>query len=231
MTMRRTKEISIFVDESGSFGPDESSSRFYLICFVMHDQSDDIKPWLDNLEESLSAFPRSVVDCIHAGPLIRREPPYSTLPREVRQSIFRKMMAFVRKTKILYRCFVIDKHFESADTAVHDKLLQGITRFLIDNSQSFNSFDALKVYYDNGQSQVKSLLREAFAMFSSIVEFVPKVRPSSYRLFQAADLICALELIAAKPEGMMTESEKRFFGSHRVFSRDILRQLRRKEMK
>ena len=231
MATNRTKEISIFVDESGSFEPDEASSRFYLICFVMHDQSDDIQLWLDNLEESFSAFPRPAVDCIHLGPLIRREQPYSTLPMEVRQSIFRKMMAFVRKAEISYKCFIIDKHFDSADTAVHDKLLQAITRFLIDNSKTFNSFDALKVYYDNGQSQVKALLKEAFAMFSSIVEFVPDVHPSSYRLFQAADLICTLELIAAKPEGTMTESEKRFFGSRRVFMRDIFRQIKRKEMK
>ena len=35
MPLTGTKEISVFVDESGSFDPDESSSRFYLICFVM----------------------------------------------------------------------------------------------------------------------------------------------------------------------------------------------------
>ena len=67
-------------------------------------------------------------------------------------------------------------------------------------------------------------------MFSSTVEFVPDVVPSKYRLFQAADLICSIELIAAKTEGTMTESEKRFFGSHRVFVRDILRQIRRKSV-
>ena len=197
----------------------------------MHDQSNDLRPWLDSLEQAFSAFPPDAVRCVHMGPLIRREPPYSNLPRDVRQAIFRKMMAFVRKSDISYKCFAIDKHFDNADSAVHDKLLQAITRFLVENAQAFNAFDALKVYYDNGQAQVKSLLKEAFAMFSSTVEFVPDVHPSNYRLFQAADLICTLELIAAKPEGAMTESEKRFFGSRRVFARDILRQIRRKEMK
>ena len=33
----RTKEISVFVDESGSFEPDEESSRYYIVCFVFHD--------------------------------------------------------------------------------------------------------------------------------------------------------------------------------------------------
>ena len=45
---------------------------------------------------------------------------------------------------------------------------------------------------------------------------VPDVHSSSCRLFQATDLICTLELIAAKTEGMMTKSEKRFCGSRRV---------------
>lgn len=40
--MNKTKEISVFIDESGSFEPDEESSRFYLICLVFHDQSSSI---------------------------------------------------------------------------------------------------------------------------------------------------------------------------------------------
>ena len=30
----RVKEISVFVDESGTFDPDVEASRFYLICMV-----------------------------------------------------------------------------------------------------------------------------------------------------------------------------------------------------
>ena len=56
-----------------------------------------------------------------------------------------------------------------------------------------NSYDKLKVYYDDGQAQVKELLREAFGMFSSITEFVEDVKPEKYRLFQAADLLCSIE--------------------------------------
>ena len=33
MRESRTNEISVFVDESGSFEPDEESSRFYLKCY------------------------------------------------------------------------------------------------------------------------------------------------------------------------------------------------------
>ena len=224
-----TKDISVFVDESGSFDPDERSSRFYIVCFVLHDQEKSISPWVEKLEEYFTDHGLQPGHCVHAGPLIRREGEYSDMLREDRKAIFRKMMAFIRNADIEYTCFVVDKHFDNSDNAIHDKLLQDINRFLVSHASDFNACGRLKVYYDNGQMQVKSLLREAFAMFSSIVEFVPNVHPEDYRLFQAADLICTMELIAAKMEsGALSISEHRFFGSERDFRRNVLKQLRQK---
>lgn len=40
--MAITKNISVFIDESGSFDPDRLSSRYYIVCMVFHDQSRDI---------------------------------------------------------------------------------------------------------------------------------------------------------------------------------------------
>ena len=218
------------MDESGSFESDEESSRYYLVCMLLHDQACDLTEWIGNLERSLFESRLGPKHCVHVGPLIRREGEYAEMRREVRQMIFRRMMAFVRKAEISYCCFKIDKHFNNGDSAVHDKLLQDISRFLIRHSDHLNSFDKLKVYYDNGQRQVTDLLKEAFSMFSAITEFVPDVKPDNYRLFQAADLICTLELVATKLEAgsQMTISERRFFGDEREFKRDILRVVRRK---
>mgnify|MGYP003298577537 CR=1 FL=1 len=191
-----TKEISVFVDESGSFEPDEESSRFYLVCLLLHDQGDDISGFVNNLESYLEAIGLGRDHAVHVGPLIRREGVYQGMLREERQAVFRKMMAFIRKINVSYGCFKIDKHFNQAPTAVHDKLLQGLNRFLIDHADTLNSYDKLKVYYDDGQAQVKALLHEAFGMFSARTEFVEDVRPEKYRLFQAADLLCSVELIS-----------------------------------
>jgi len=225
------KEISVFVDESGSFESDEESSRFYLICFVLHDQAFDIAQGVAALEGRFRECGLDASHCVHVGPLIRREGEYVKMRREERQAIFRNMMAFIRKSDIVYKCFSIDKHFDDSDSAVHDKLLQDITRFLVDNSQMLNAYEKLKIYYDNGQAQVKTLLEEAFAMFSSSVEFVPDVKPENYRLFQAADLLCSVELVAAKMNAnCMSVSESRFFGEEREFKRNILRQIKAKEI-
>jgi len=101
------------------------------------------------------------------------------------------------------------------------------------HSPQFDAYDRLKVYYDNGQAQVKELLKEAFAIYSAKTEFVPGVSPSKYRLFQAADLACTLELVRAKLEdsGVMSESENSFFGGVKAFRKGYLKPIERKRHK
>ena len=65
--MGKTKEISVFVDESGSFDPDRSSSRYYLVCMVFHDQEKDISRQIEVLEQNLEAIGLPRNHCVHAG--------------------------------------------------------------------------------------------------------------------------------------------------------------------
>ena len=50
------KDISVFVDESGSFDPDVGSSRYYVICLVLHDQASDISEAVERLSRSEFEF-------------------------------------------------------------------------------------------------------------------------------------------------------------------------------
>ena len=61
-------DISVFVDESGTFDSDKDSSRFYLICLVLHDQRESIAREVVALEDSLAAIGLEREHCIHAGP-------------------------------------------------------------------------------------------------------------------------------------------------------------------
>ena len=153
------------------------------------------------------------------------------MPRDQRIRIFRRMMIFIQKARFKYRCFKLFKPYNSREDAIHDALLQDIVGFLISHRGDFNDYDLIKVYYDNGQTQVTSLLKEAFAIYSSKVEFVPNVLSTRYRLFQAADVISMLELVKAKLSeiGSMTESENRFFGGAKNFRKNYLKPLSRKE--
>jgi len=230
---RKTREISVFVDESGSFAPESAdpASRYYLLCFVAHDQEADISAEVTKLEDELEMLGLGREHCVHAGPLIRREDDYEHMTREERRSIFQRMLIFARSAEVSYKCFAVDKHQNSKETAIHDVLLQSVVEFLIARRGEFESYDKLKVYYDNGQSQVLSLLKEAFAIYASKTEFVPAVKPENYRLFQAADLACTLALVRAKlgSEGRMSLSENAFFGGEKQLRKGYLKPIERKE--
>lgn len=231
--MITTKEISVFVDESGSFSPIDADlhSPYYLLCMVFHDQADDITAEVKNLTNAFLQMGLQADHTVHAGPLIRREDEYAVMPREQRIRIFRRMMVFIQKTKFKYRCFKLFKPYNSKAGAIHDVLLQDIVTFLIEHNEDFNRCERIKIYYDNGQTQVTSLLKEAFMIYSSKMEFVSGVSPTRYRLFQAADVICTLELVKAKllDNGKMTDSEERFFGGVKNFKKNYLKLLSQKE--
>ena len=91
--------------------------------------------------------------------------------------------------------------------------------------QNFTSFDKVIAYYDNGQSIIAETINAVFAAKFFEVEF-RRVLPHQYRLFQAADLICTLELIRMKDAAHeLSKSELDFFGSAGKIRKDYLKQL------
>ena len=230
MSGRGTKEISVFVDESGSFDGNSKSSQYYLICMVFHDQDVSIAADIAAFNQELMNLGLPASHAVHAGPLIRWEPPYRNLRRQERRVVFARMMAFLRRCEISYRCFYVDKRFVSSAELLHDHLLQQVVIFLARHVVEFNAYDKLKVYYDNGQSDVLSILRDAFALFSSKVEIVPEVTPEKYKLFQVADMLATLELLRLKLEndGRISDAEKEFFLSIQNLKKNFLKPIARK---
>ena len=56
-----------------------------------------------------------------------------------------------------------------------------------------------------------------------------KVKPVNYKLFQIADLICTIELLAIKAENnSFSHSELDFFNNVRDFKKNFLKPLRKK---
>ena len=75
----------------------------------------------------------------------------------------------------------------------------------------FDGFDKIIVYYDNGQIELGAILNTVFSIHFSNVEF-RKAEPQKYRLLQAADFICSMELLKIKKnENRLSKSEKQFF--------------------
>ena len=226
------KTLSIFVDESGNFQYPDKDSRFYIIGMVFHDQSKDIKQYVEDLDRV--EYDIGIENhCFHAGPLIRKEKEYAILNRHFRGRIFSRMMAFAHRVDFKYHCLSVDKKFITSVDQIVDKLRSSLSEFLREKHDLLAELEIVKVYYDCGQAPITKLLHDEIAKgVTCPVEFVQDVRPEKYRLFQLADLICTLhleelKLLNGEP---MTVSEFKFFGGPKAFNHNVLRRIKAKEI-
>ncbi|MFT4299880.1 MAG: DUF3800 domain-containing protein [Aeromicrobium sp.] len=133
--------MSIFIDESGDFGPVEAHSPYYVISLVFHDQSDDITGHLDKIHDALVARGLPAGHGIHTGPLIRRERDYRWLDVRERRSLFRVLVDFVRTTDISHRSWVFTKKDVGDANALVSIMSRELGAFIRDNFGYFQSWD------------------------------------------------------------------------------------------
>ena len=222
-------ELSIFVDESGDFGEFDPRAPFYILSLVIHDQRVSISDDLSLLESEMRniGWPNH---CVHAGPIIRAEHEYKEISLYERQQIIRRLMTFTRKLEIRYKALFVEKRKGTDEIAITGMLSKQLADFIRQNESFFNGYDTVKVYYDNGQTEVTKILVSVFTTLLSNVVFI-KVIPSEYRLFQVADLICTLKLTELKlDKKTLSKSEQYFFQDERTFRKNYLKPLVKKEM-
>ena len=110
------------------------------------------------------------------------------------------------------------------------KLSRQLAGFIRQNENLFDGYGTVKIYYDNGQTEVTKILVSVFNTLLDNVKYI-KVIPSEYRLFQVADLICTLKLTKLKMEKhSLSKSEKYFFQDERTFKKNYIKPLERKEL-
>lgn len=220
------RELSVFVDESGSFDSPLDPSRFNVITCLFHDQSADLSGQIADLENQLGLLGNPGV-CIHAGPLVRREAEFLSLPLEDRRKLLGKILSFALHVPVHYHTFCIDKRYATTPEVISKNLTAQLTDYLSSSQDWLGEYTRLKVYYDNGQMRVSAILNEAFKTLPTV--FVPCVKPERYRLFQVADLICTIELLKLKIKANipLTKSELLFFRNHGILKRTYIRPLSR----
>lgn len=222
------KELSIFVDESGDFGPYSKHAPYYIITMIFHNQSVDISEQIQKLDMELakSGYPSHVV---HTEPLIRREEDYKNLSPNERRSIFSKLFYFFQRCDIKYKSFVFHKKAYEDIFKLEGKMAREISLFIRENLGFFQRFEKVILYYDNGQHELNRILNTVLSTELAAYE-LRRVLPCDYKLFQVADLICTLELMKIKAEtGDLSKSEQLIFHSKRDLKKDFLKALKRKE--
>ena len=221
-------ELSLFVDESGSEG---KGSKYYLLTLVFHEQLDDIS-------ENIASYERALKDKglpdlpFHASPLMNANDEYASLDLATRKKLLATFASFVRRLPIAYATFLYEKKlFGNAETLAA-RMRRDVVTFLFDHLERFQSFDVVKVYYDDGQKIVSQTLRMAvgYALAKDAVLF-RNCDVTAYRLSQVADFLCTIELTAHKYASKETTStDEKVFGGAGAFKTNYLKNVRRQKM-
>lgn len=109
---------------------------------------------------------------------------------------------------------------------------RNIPSVIIEHLDFFQSFDDVKVYYDNGQDIVKQALdRSVGKALSKGVVQRRKISMTDYRLEQVADYLCTIGLALVKYQAKENgETYNKFLGGIGSFKRDWLKQARGKRI-
>lgn len=133
------------------------------------------------------------------------------------------------KSDIQFKTFTFYKqHFENV-FQLEGRMAKEMSQFIRSNLAFFQQFDKVILYYDNGQHELNRILNTVLATELSEYE-ARKVLPKDYKLFQAADLICTLQLLSLKCENSeLSRSEQLIFHSKRDLKRQFLKPIKKKE--
>lgn len=219
-------DLSIFIDESGDVG---EVSKYYLVALVFHEQRDPICDQLERYHASLNERGLPTIS-MHAGPLINGNDDYARFDKEQRSKMLSSFRVLAQRLPFKYRCIAyrkseLGKHVDKFE----ERLLRDVKQTIIDNLEYVQSFVSVKIYYDNGQSVVTRILRQALEETVSKEALVYRnANPKNYAFLQVADYICTLELTEIKFQNHeATETDRIFFGTHAMFRKNFLRRLRK----
>lgn len=223
--------LSIFIDESGDFGEYSPHSPYYIITMIFHDQDKDIKNNIDCLNKGLQDLGYKEDFAIHTEPLIRREELFEHLSPNERRTLFSKLFYFVMKSEISYKAFVFEKRQFEDLLKLEGRMAKEMSQFIREHIDFFQSFNEVILYYDNGQRNLNRILNSVLSSELSQYD-VRKVCPKDYKLFQAADLICTLQLLAIKHrKNELSNSELLFFHNPKDLKKQFLKPILKKEFK
>ncbi len=224
------KELSVFIDESGDFGEITERPAYYLVTLLFHDQKNDIALNVKKLEDSTknSGFD---FEYIHTGPVIRREDVFSRLSIDERRKLLFKMLNFIIGSPITYEVVMVNRKEAPDKISLSGRLGREISNVIEKHKVFFEGFDKIIVYYDNGQIELGAVLNTVFSIHFSNVEF-RKAEPQKYRLLQAADFICSMELLKIKKnENRLSKSEKQFFYKSQELKKTFFKAVDKKRLR
>lgn len=226
LVRRAVLEISLFADESGESG---TESKYYLLTLVFHEQDADISQPISTYENDLRAKGLPNIP-LHACPLMNGHDDYEGMDIQGRKRLLQAFFTMLQHLPIKYHTFSYRKDEFPDSAALGARIRRDIVNLIFDNLDYLQRFDKIKVYYDDGQYVVTKALHDAveYALSTNAIMYKDG-NPKDYRLAQAADLICTIELTALKFEAKeATKTDDRFYGAYGSFKKNWLKKIRKK---
>jgi hypothetical protein len=224
------KELSIFIDESGDFGETSTTSPYYIVTLIFHNQADNINKNIERLDNQLKNCGFED-EYIHTHPIIRKEYPYNNLSIDERRKILNKMLRFAMSCDISYFNIVVNKNEANNKFKLSAKIAKELSQFIKSNLHFFQSFDNIIVYYDYGQQELSVVINTILNTMFSNVDF-RNASPKQYKLLQVADFVCSLELLNQKRENnQLTKSEIKFFYKPNELKKNFIKSIEKKKFK
>ena len=224
-------ELSVFVDESGDFGFNNKSSKYYIISMVFHEQNNNIQPKINKIDKELLLLCNNDEHVVHTEPLISRRKKYYDLTLQQRRKILQKLYFFTIKCNIKYKQFYFLKKSIKDNFDLKLKIIKEITSFFKEYYKDFSSYSKLILYYDNGQKELSNILNSVLAAVFQRHE-TRLAYQKDYRLSQVADMLCTFRILEERAKtNTFTHSELLIFGSRRELLKNYIKPLKKLEWK
>ncbi len=203
------KTLNIFIDESGDFGVNNNASDLYVVSFVYLSSLNNIEPFLNALKKRLNKL--KFTKMIHTADLIRHKGDYKDLSIDQRRKIFTAIYQFSRKSPIKLKSIIVNKKYTNTYKLLKKQLTMELNELISNNLKYFQKFDKITIYYDNGQSQLTSILEDVFKNFN--ISFISDFDKIKEKLFQVADMLTFMDkyYYKFKHKLYISKNEKIFF--------------------
>lgn len=165
-------------------------------------------------------------------PLLNGHDDYENMDPADRKRLLSSFRVFFRHMPVRYTRITLKTKEHGDLEGVTAAMRKRLVDFLFDELAYFQDFDAVKIYYDDGQKSVAQSIHKAvdYALAKDAVVY-RLASSSDYRLSQIADYICTMELTALKyADKTATAADEKFFGSWSQFRKGILKEVRAKRI-
>ena len=120
------RELSVFVDESGSPG---AGAKYYLLALIFHDQESDLTGPIATYQQVLAD--RGLPDIpLHMGPLTHANNPYDHLTAKERMRLLTSFGDFAWHVPFFYHVFSYQKDHFASDGVLESKMKRDVVEYL-----------------------------------------------------------------------------------------------------